>query len=320
MSANLCSRCGRPLRDGVCPVGHPQRVARRRRRRPWRATLAIVIVIALLAGAAYAALIWYPPRAAGDAIRPLSTELARTVPLFRQTVEALPSDSTPEALSEASAVLTAADEARSELTRLQGRLETTSVPSIPVISDRPPMETASRVHAQMSDFAVGALETVGDLEASARYLTELAAILPSLANLRAAVGSPVAPGEVEGSVAASRPIAEQLRADLRSLTPPEELSETHATLLAIARGLGTSIDELEATAGAASGPVIRAIVADIRSQISSFRETAGAAPQDARTGGLSDQIEDAERRLERIVAGLRELEDQGVEDLTIPDA
>lgn len=282
--------------------------------------LATVLVIALLAGAAYAALVWYPPKAAGDAMRPLSAELARAVPPYRAAVETFPSEASTESLSTASAVLTASDEARRDLTRLQGRLEGITIPSIPVISDRPPMELAADLHERMSAFAVSALETVGDLEASARYLTELAAILPALTNLRAAVGNPAGPGGVEGSVAASRPISEQLTADLRSLTPPAELTTTHATLLAIARGLSTSIDELEQTAGAASGPVIRAIVADIRAQIVSFREAAAAAPEDARAGGLAQQITEVERRLERIEAGLRELEDQGVEGLRTADA
>jgi len=320
VSANLCSRCGRPLRDGVCPVGHPQRAARRRRRRPWRGVLAIVLVVVLLSGAAYGALVWYPPKAAGDAMRPLSAELAEAVPPYRGAVEAFPAEATTDALSEASAVLTVSDEARRELTQLQGRLESTSVPSIPVISERPPMELAADLHDQMSNFAIAALESVSDLEAAARYLTELSAILPGLSNLRAAVGGPTSPGEVEGAVAASRPIAEQLAADLRSLTPPAELTATHATLLAIARGLSTSIDELEQTAGAASGPVIRAIVGDIRSQIGSFREAAATAPEDARAGGLGEQISDAESRLERIAAGLRELQDQDVEGLTFPES
>jgi hypothetical protein len=317
VSANLCSRCGRPLRDGVCPVGHPQRAARRRRKRPWRGTLTIVLVVALVAGAVYAALAWYPPKAAGDAMQPLSAELAQSIPPYRGTVEAFPSEASTDALSAASTVLTASDEARRELTQLQAELESTAVPSIPVVSDRPPMELAAELHEEMSRFAVTALENVSDLEAAARYLTELSAILPALANLRAAVGRPGSPGEVEGSVAASRPIAEQLTADLRSLTPPGELTTTHATLLAIARGLTTSIDDLEQTAGAASGPVIRAIVGDIRAQIGSFREASAAAPDDARAGGLREQIAEAERRLERIAAGLRELEDEGVEGLTI---
>lgn len=320
VSANLCSRCGRPLRDGVCPVGHPQRAARRRRRRPWRGALTIVFVVVLLTGGAYGALVWYPPKAAGDAMRPLSAELAEAVPPYRGTVEAFPSEATTDGLSEASAVLSVSDDARRELTRLQGRLESTAVPTIPLISERPPMELAAHLHDQMSSFAVTALESMSDLETAARYLTELSSVIPGLGNLRAAVGRPRSPGEVEGSVAASRPIAEQLAADLRSLTPPGELTTTHTTLVAIARGLSTSIEELERTAGAASGPVIRAIVADIRLQIESFREAAAAAPEDARTGGLGEQIAEADRQLERIAAGLRELEDRGVEGLTFPDA
>lgn len=319
VSAEVCTRCGRPLEDGLCPLGHPQRAARRRKRRPWRSILLILLLIAILGGAAYAGLTFYPPKAAEDAIGPLSERFSAALPAVRDTIETFPESGDTEALADASAVVTAADQARQLLTELQARVENTSVTSLPVISDRPALRLATATHDEAETFTTEALELVGDLEAAARYLTEVAAILPVLDNLDQALGDPRRPGQVENAVAAALPIADQLRADLRALTPPDELASAHAALLAIARSTRATVRDLGETAGAAAQPVVRALTDDIRTQIASFRETAAVAPEEARAAGLADQIESVERRAERVTDLLRQLRAEDVQGLTLPE-
>lgn len=322
VSGQLCTRCGRPLRNGVCPLGHPQRAARRPRRRPWRGIVLFVLVIVLLAGAAYGALVWYPPKAAGDAVAEPSERFADVLPVFEQTVAAYPEGGDEESLAGVSDILTDADETRTRLTALQLRLEDASVVSLPVVSDRPAVQLAERALSRMETFTTSAQDLMADIEVTSRYLTELANILPTLDNLRAAVGNPAGAGGVEGAVAASTPIAEQLTADLRILSPPEELSPTHASLLAIARSIRTTIGELDEAGqgGQAAAPVIKALVGDIRAQLDAFREAAIVAPDDALAAGLADQIGAVEDRAAAIVVDLRDLREQGVEGITVPEA
>lgn len=319
VSTEVCTRCGRALEDGLCPVGHPQRAARRRRR-PWRTVFLILLLLGILGGAAYGGLTYYPPTAAEDAIRPVSERFSAALPPLRATIDAFPEAGDEAALGEASAVVTAADEARELLLTLQARLEETSITSIPVLSDRPALRAAEATLAEAETFTTDGLDLVGDLEAGARYLIEISGILPVLENLREAVGNPRRPGQVEDAVAAALPIADQLRADLRSLTPPDELASSHAALLAIARSLRATIRDLGETAGTAATPVVRALVRDIRGQIDTFQETAAVAPDDARDAGLRERTEAVEGRAERIIALLRELRSLGADGLTIPEA
>ena len=167
VSTEVCTRCGRPLEDGVCPVGHPQRAVRRRRR-PWRTVFLLLLLLAIIGGAAYGGLTWYPPKAAEDAIRPVSQRFSTALPPLRATIEAFPEAGDEAGLAEASTVLTASDEARGLLLELQGTLEQTSILSLPVVSDRPAIRTAEATLGQTETFTTEALELVGDLEAGAR--------------------------------------------------------------------------------------------------------------------------------------------------------
>jgi hypothetical protein len=279
----------------------------------------LLLLFIIIGGAAYGGLTWYPPKAAEDAIRPVSQRFSEALPPLRATIEAFPEAGDEAGLVGASSVLTASDEARGLLLELQATLEETSILSLPVVSGRPAIRTADATLGQTETFTTEALELVGDLEAGARYLIEVSGVLPVLENLREAVGDPRRPAQVEGAVAAALPIADQLRADLRSLTPPDELAAAHAALVAIARSIRATVRDLGEATGTAAVPVVRALVRDIRTQIEGFQETAAVAPDEAQNAGLRERTESVERRADRIIELLRELRSQSVDGLTIPE-
>lgn len=276
--------------------------------------MAAVIVALLVAGVVYLGFFWWPVQAAGDLMKPSSEDFAGSVADLQVTVNAYPSG---ETLEGSGAVIEAAPAARDELSGAQLRLENRRVLSIPILSSRPAFSLAQDLKEQMMAFYTVGLEAVGDLEAVARYLNELEPLVPALGNVRKALGAPKTGGEIEDAVASAEPIAEQLRADLRALDPPDELGAAHTSLLAITRGIQEDLDEIERVGG--GSPVLRALLKDIRSQLDSFRKTASEAPFRALEGGLGQRLATLNRRSATITDGLIELRDKGVGDLSIPE-
>jgi hypothetical protein len=324
VSAGFCSVCGAVLRDGVCPHGHPQRAARRgarQRRGSVRRAIAWLILIVVLGGSAYAGLVWYPQRAASDVMRPSSEDFALALDAYRSTVSLFPPGATdPQALLvQSNQVLEAAGDTREDLGRATARLEQREPVSWPVISDRPPLRQARATHQDMLAFSTSARETVASVEAIAGYLTRVAGVLPQLDNLEQTLGSPMVE-EIEGAVAASTPIADQMLADIRAVTPPEELGGLHASLLAIAQRIRDDLDEIARAGQQGSQPVITALVQDVRGEIALFRETLGEAPREAGQGGLVDRRAEVDRLAAEAVSGLQALRDgYGITGLTIPE-
>jgi hypothetical protein len=322
MSSGFCSVCGSVLRDGVCPEGHPQRAARRRPpRRRWAGPLALIVTLLLLVAAAYAALFWYPERAAGDLLRPSSQDFAEALAAHDSMVRAIPPEGTePEAVSSAVGVmLEETDDARTTITRAQGALEAREPTNIPVVSSRPPLEDAARIRNRMLSFYTGSLELVADLESVSGYLTELSSTLPLIDNLERALGEGQDPGAI---VAAATPVSEQLVADLQALTPPEELGSLHTSLLAIAATIRDDLEEAAASADQPGAePVVAALLDDARTELETFRETVATAFDTALGAGIGAQIRRLDRRGGRITDELTEVRDQhDLTGLTIPTA
>jgi hypothetical protein len=319
VSTRLCTVCGAVLRDGVCPNGHPQRVASRAReqRRAGPLFVLVAVLVLLLAGGAYTALKWYPRRAATDLMRPSSAEFTATAGAYHAAIGALPPASTdPQVLVDQSAtLLSATGTARQQLTDASSRLDGREPTDLPVISDRPPLGDAIGVREEMLAFYTTALETIADVESVAGYLSSLAPVLPELDDLAATLESPE---DLNGAVAAATPVADQVIADLQALTPPDELGGLHSSLAAIARRIRADLDELTET-GQAGSPVTRALLQDLRTDIGTLRETMGTAPDAARQAGLGTQIEDVEARIVGIIDGLATLRDRyDISGLTIP--
>jgi hypothetical protein len=320
MSTAFCSVCGAVLRNGVCPNGHPQRAARRsqaRRRRRWPWVLLILFL--LLAGGAYAALRWYPQRAAGDLMRPSSVEYADALTAYRAAVEAVPpaGDDAQAVIDGAQAVLDRADAARTILSEVQIALEERAPPDFPVISSRTPLDEAIGVRQRMLRFYTAALRAVADLESVAGYLTEVSGTLSQLDDLEDALRG-VSPGEIAGAVEVAIPISNQLNADLEALTPPEELGSLHASLQAIADQVAADLEEAGGTGRPSAEPVIRALIGRIEAEMQSFRAAIAGAPDTAFTSQLGRDLRRVETIVRRIDEGLTELENAGVNRLTIP--
>jgi hypothetical protein len=322
MSSGFCNVCGSVLRDGVCPEGHPQRAARRRPpRRRWSGPLALIVTVLLLAAAGYAALIWYPERAAGDLLRPTSEEFGEALDAYRSMVRAIPPEGTePEAVSEAVGVmLDETGDARTTITGAQGALEAREPVNIPIISSRPPLDEAVLIRDRMLSFYTGSLELVADLESVSGYLTELASTLTLIDNLERALGEGQ---DTEAIVAAATPVSEQLVADLRALTPPEELGSLHTTLLAIAETIRDDLEEAAASADEPGAePVVAALLDDARTELETFRETVATAFDTALGAGIGAQIRHLDRQAERVIDELTEVREQhDLAGLTIPTA
>jgi hypothetical protein len=324
VSAGFCSVCGAVLRDGVCPHGHPQRAVRRRarqRRGRVRRAVAWLILLAVLGGSAYGALVWYPQRAASEVMRPSSEDFALALEAYRSMVSLFPPGATdPQALLvQSNLVLETAGVTREELGRSSARLEQREPVSWPIISDRPPLRQARATHQDMLAFSTSALETVASVEAIAGYLTRVAGVLPQLDNLEQTLG-PAAVGNVDQAVAASTPIADQVLADIQAVTAPEELGGLHASLLAIAQRVRDDLDEIARAGQQGSQPVITALVQDVRGEVGSFRETLSSAPREAGQGGLADRRAAADRLAAEAVSGLQALRDgYGITGLSIPE-
>jgi hypothetical protein len=322
MSSGFCSVCGSVLRDGVCPEGHPQRAARRRPpRRRWRGPLALILTLVLLGAAAYAALFWYPERAAGDLLRPSSEEFAEALDAYGSMVRAIPPEGTePQAVSSAVGVmLEETDDARTTITRAQGALEAREPINIPVVSSQSPLDDAARIRDRMLSFYTGSLELVVDLESVSGYLTELGSTLPLIDNLDRALGEGQDAGAI---VAAATPVSEQLLADLQALAPPEELGSLHTSLLAIAATIRDDLEEAAASADQPGAePVVAALLDDARTELETFRETVATAFDTALGAGIGEQIRRLDRQAGRVIDDLTEVRDQhDLTGLTIPAA
>jgi hypothetical protein len=321
MAAQTCTRCGAALRAGVCPNGHPQRAARRRRRgRRWGRTIALVVVLLLLAGAVYAALAWYPRRVAGQSVAPTSRAFSAALTGYRQMLSGYPPPPRPRAVEQATAaLLERADPARQAVAAGQGELDANRLPSLPIVGTRPPMSTAAEVHEQMAFFYTGALEVVGDLEAIARYLTQVGPTLPKLQNLREELGDPRSPGEIDRAAAGARAVANQLIADLRAVTPPEEMGPIQAALLATSRAIRRDLDDIDRISRQGRTPVLRALIEDVESRIRSYRQTFTAGPREVMEAGLGTAVASVERTAAGIIQRLALLrDDYGVAGLTVP--
>jgi hypothetical protein len=323
VSAGFCSVCGAVLRDGVCPNGHPQRAQRRLHHRRRRRGLWTLLLLFLLASAgAYAALVWYPERAAADLMDGPSRAFGASLGPYRTTVSAFPPGATdPQALVDGcGAVLATSGPTRDRLGTDTIELERRSPPEIPVVSSRPPLVQARELRELMLDFNTRAQEVLGRLEAVCGYVTQATGVLPQLDTLDSTLGDPRDLGAIRASVAAATPIAEQLQADLRALAPPPELGGLHSALRAIARRIRDDLDEIDRTAQTGAIPVVRALLGDIRSSFDTFRQTLGTAPKEAGAAGLATALEETEGLAQRIVEGLRALREvHGLAGVSVPE-
>lgn len=280
--------------------------------------MVLVLVLITLGVAAYGGLIWYPVRAAADLMVPAAEDFARAFGSFRDTVDRF-SDGGTGGGDGAEPFLETADAARASLADGRGRLEEDSVTSIPVVSSRPPLRLARDIRERMLGFYTGALELLADLEAVARYLTELSPLLPQFENLETAIDDPQTPAEVRRMLAAARPIVDQVRADLRALVPPGELGPLHAGLLAILGQARSDLREIEGVAGSGASPVLTALLDDLRSQAKTFRDEVAGGPRQARRAGLARRIGDLGEEARLIAEDLSRLrDDHGINGLTVP--
>jgi hypothetical protein len=321
MGAQTCTRCGAALRAGVCPNGHPQRAARRRRRgRRWGRAIALALVVLLAAGAVYAALAWYPRRVASETVGPTSRTFATALAAYREMLAVYPARPRPGAIEQgAEGLLDRADPTRQALGTGQGEVDGHRLPSLPIIGSRPPLSIASAAHEEMEFFYTAALEVVGDLEAVARYLNQIGPTLPKLENLRQELGNPRAPGEIDRAAAGARAVADQLIADLRAVTAPEEMGPIQAGLLATSRAIRRDLDDIDRISRQGRSPVLRALIEDVESRIRSYRQTFTAAPGETMDAALGPGVEAVERTARRIVDHLAVLrDDHGVSGLTVP--
>ena len=314
-----CTRCGLPLRAGVCPNGHPQRAARRRRRQ-WPHLLRIVSVPIVIALLAYAALFWYPVRAAKSLMVSSSEQFETARTAYEATTGAFPNSPDPAVLvQQAAAVLAAADAARDAIADGQTRLEARSPVSIPIIDRRQPLPLAHEIREQMLVFYLGALELVADLEGAARYLTEAAVVLPKLEDLRGALGNPQTPAEVDAVIPAARAVADQILADVDALAAPPDVGSLHEALRAIVATIRGSLDQLDGVRRRAARPVLATLVTEIGTQLDSFRQTFVGGPEAALDAGLGARIAELATQIRRIAQGLARLRDEhGLGDVIVP--
>jgi hypothetical protein len=323
MATQTCTRCGAALRGGVCPNGHPQRVARRRRRgRRWGRAISLAVLLLLLAGTVYAALAWYPRRVAAQALEPTSRAFSDGLAAYQEILAVYPVRQRPRAIVQgAGALLEQADPTRQTLGAGLGELDEHRIPSLPVIGSRPPLSIGTGVHDEMFFFYTGALEVVADLEGVARYLTQIAATLPKLENLREELGNPRTPGEIDSAAAGASAVAGQLIADLRAVTAPEEMGPIQAGLLATARAIRQDLDDIDRISRQGRSPVLRALIEDVESRMRSFRDTFTAAPRETLDATLEPAIAAVDRSVRRIIGNLTVLrDDYGVAGLVVPTA
>jgi hypothetical protein len=283
----------------------------------------VLVLTLVLGAAAYAALFWYPERAAGDLLRPSSQEFTESLRSYRAMVEAVPPEGTdPEAVSSAvGALLEETDDARAQITGAQGALDAREPVGWPVVSGRPPLEEAANIRQRMLAFYTGALELAADLEAVSGYLTELGTALPLLDNLEQALGRPDGAEGADQIVASATPITEQLLADLEAQVPPEELGSLHESLLAIADTIREDLEEAGTSNQPGAEPVVAALLDDARDELETFRNTVATSFDTALGAGIGEQIRRLDRRADRVVSELVAVrDDYGLTGLTIPSA
>lgn len=280
----------------------------------------MALLVLLLAGAAYAALSWYPRRVTTQTLVPTSRALAGAVESYRGILDVYPVEARPRAIREASAaVLDEVGPARQTLDRGQAELETRPLPSLPVIGSRPPLSIAARVREDMGFFYTDSLEIVADLESIARYLTDLAPTLPKLENLRRELGDPRTPGEIDRAAAGALAVANQLIADLQAITPPEEMGPVQAELVATSGAIRRDLRDIDRVSRQGGSPLLRALIKSVENRIRTYRGRFAAAPGEALETSLGPAVEAVDRSIRRIVEGLRSLrDDYNVPGLTVP--
>ena len=170
----------------------------------------------------------------------------------------------------------------------------------------------------MLSFYLSALELVADLESVARYLTEVAAVLPKLEDLRGTLGNPRTPAAVDAVIPAARAVADQLLADVDALAPPPDIGSLHQSLRAIIGTTRGSLDELDDVRGRAARPVLATLVTEIGTQLDTFRETFIGGPAAALEAGLASRTAELTNQIRRIAEGLARLRDEhGLEDVVV---
>jgi hypothetical protein len=280
------------------------------------------VIVLAVAIAVYGALVWYPVRATSRVMVPSSTEFEAARSIYEATVQAFPESADPVALTEgAGGVLETADQARAAITDAQTSLEARTPLSIPLVDRRAPLPLARDLRDRMLSFYLAALELVTDMEGVARYLTEIAAVLPRLDALRSALGDPRTPAQVDGVLPAARPVADQLIADVEVLNPPPELGPTHEELRAIAGAARGRLEELDRLRGRTGRPIIRTLVAEIRAQLDTFGATALGGAGAALDAGLAPRIGELQRQIRAITQDLAVLREQyELDDVVVPGA
>jgi hypothetical protein len=305
-----CTRCGLPLRGGLCPNGHPQRAARRRRRR-WPRVLRIASVPAAIALLLYAGLLWYPQQAAAGVMVPSSEEFDEVRTAYEGTVGAFPNSPDPAVLAQqAAALLGAADDTRAAILDAETRLEGRTPLSIPVLNRRPPLPLARDLRDRMLAFYLGALELTADMEGVAGYMSQASGVLPKLEDLRGALGNPTTPRQVDGALPAARAVADQLLADLDALAAPPEVGSLHGALRAIAGTTRGQLDELDKIRGRTARPLIATLVTEIGAQLDSFRETYVGGPASVLEAGFTSRMTELANQIRAIDDGLARLRDE----------
>lgn len=321
LPTRTCTVCGVPLQGGVCPNGHPQRAARRRGRGRQSRLLRIASIPILIALLAYGGLFWYPVRSAAGLMVPSSVEFEGVRAAYSATIQAFPNaPDPPTQAQQAGAVLQAADAARAALVDAQTQLEARTAVSIPILDRRSPLPLAKETRGRMLAYYLGALELIADVQGVSRYVTDLSVVLPKVEELRAALGNPRTPAEVDAALPGARPVADQLLAGVEALASPFETSAVHESLRAIAGTTRSRLDELDRIKGRTARPIVATLVTEIGTELDTFLSTAAGAPGAALEAGLAPRMAELDGQIRRIVEGLTRLRDEhGVDDVVVPE-
>lgn len=328
MDTQLCSRCGRPLEEGICPKGHSQRGIRRRSRRRRRLGrwLAFPLLLGVLGGGSYAGLVWYPPFAAADVIGPASADFAKAVRRVRDTNTTFPAEADERAFL---TLANAASRARRSVDVARARLEGRTLPGYPIVSSRPAIQLAEDIRERMLDFYTDTIDFLAELQRVSNYVSAIAPLFPTLADLEGTLGNATKSAKVQSTLAAAVPITNTLRAELRATDAPDELGELHERLRATVSGIAGDLEQvgdLVASRGGKAiliraGPVILSLYGDIRERIASFQNQFSQIPMEALEGGLQKSFATFETKVGRVNVALAGLRDRhGVEGLTIEAA
>jgi hypothetical protein len=267
----------------------------------------------------YAGLFWYPGRAASGLMVSSSEEFDEVRTAYEATVGAFPNSPDPAVLAQqAAALLSAAEGTRTAIQDAQTRLEGRTPVSIPIFDRRAPLPLARDLRDRMLGFYLGALELVADMQGAARYMSEAAALLPRLEDLRTSLGNPKTPAQVDAVLPAARGVADQLIADLGALTAPSEVGSVHEALRAIAGATRGQLDELDKIRGRTARPILATLVTDIGAQLDSFRETYVGGPSVALEAGFASRMVELDDQIGSIIEGLAALRDEhGLTDVVV---